>query len=54
MAQPINRTDLRSRGPGFDSGRRPNVFFVKFFGLLSVLLLTGGKIRLKYENELNY
>ena len=28
MAQQIKRTDLRSRAPGFDSGLRPNVFYL--------------------------
>ena len=31
MAQAINHMDLRSRGPGFDSGSRPNVFYYTIF-----------------------
>ena len=43
MAQPINRTDLRSRGPGFNSGR-DQMFLLHFYdfmistGMLSELV----------------
>ena len=53
MAQPVNRMDLRPRGPGFDSGCRRNVFWLhlRFYDKKSSIFAAGFAFWLIHKSQ---